>query len=147
MSPKALDLVADAPALVARMVERGFCSAPKFTPAWTDRQIMTMRRHAAGVTSRGEEPKLHLRDLRREHCRSSIPGLSIRMVQLLDDFLRQHEDVFDIDDFGRFLERSGKVYSRYTVKFYLQRAALAGRLERSSSPGRGIKALFKGKAK
>jgi hypothetical protein len=60
--------------------------------------------------------------------KSDVDGVPKRLVNLLGDFLKVQEAPFGIDDFKNWLERSGIILRRVSVKVYLSRFCGAGRL-------------------
>ena len=125
----------DAPQIVQAAVSLGLCSAPVSTPPFaTSYQFEVARNQAWGLTRRGTERKIGFP--------SSVPGVSARLVALLDDFLKVQEAPFGADDFGRFLKRSGKRLTPLTLKRFCFLFARAGKLRVAVRGVRGRFSLY-----
>jgi hypothetical protein len=117
---------------LARSVASGLTSAPVVMPPITASQIQAAKLRARGLNTHGRPPA----------GKSSVPGVSARLVRFLDDFLKAQEEPFTILDFKNRLEREGKVLSEFSVALYLQRFAHAKRLTLLARGHRGSKSLY-----
>lgn len=108
-------------ALVQSALNKGWCTKPGHTPRRSDRQILTLKRHAQGLNARGRKPV------------SPIYGVPRGVAELLTDFLRQFTEPFVVLDFQLFLTRSNINLKSGVVSTYLSRAVEAGILDRVGS--------------
>jgi hypothetical protein len=113
---EAKDVLKEIAALVPRMVERGFCTAPQPTPPLTDKQFRDAQAHAR-------------RALRPEvNDQGRVWGVPDRMVQFLDRFLKQRTTPFLLEDFHGFMRCSGSAMQIPSLYAYMRLLVKAGRL-------------------
>jgi hypothetical protein len=119
--------------VVAAMVERGFCSAPKFEPPLSEMEYRRRKASARGTTTHGTQ---------RQRGQSTVPGVSERIVVFLSDFLRAQPGPFTRDDFKYFLDRSELIVCIEYVGSALGKFVAAGKLTRLTSGHRGAPAQY-----